>query len=165
MPRTRNHWEFVGPLAVLSSCKSVQSTQYSCSESRLSAPVIVVWSVMIGSSTFCFHPLQQPGRRLVELSKVASNSETPLRPGHAVDSTVHVTVSTEHLESPSLFHIDTSWTCSHHLLSDLTSSTTCSTLRNQRFRLRRFSKTSNRVSMDKHRLHYHVGRDEHMRFS
>ena len=30
--------------------------------------------------------------------------------------------------------------------------------------LRRFSKTSNRVSMDNHRLRYHVGRDEHLRF-
>ena len=72
----------------------------------------------------CFHPLQQPGRRLVEL---ASNSETPLRPGH-------VAISTEHLESPNLFDIDTSWTCSsHHLLIDLSSSTTRSSFRNQRF--------------------------------
>ena len=81
----------------------------------------------------CFHPLQQPGRRLVELSKVPSNSETPLRPRHAVDSTVQVAISTEHLESPNVFHVDTSWTCSHHQLSGLSSSTTCSSFRNQRF--------------------------------
>ena len=30
-------------------------------------------------------------------------------------------------------HIDTSWTCFHHLLNKLSSSTTCSSFRNQRF--------------------------------
>ena len=120
MPRTRNLWELVGPPAVLSSCKSVQAhNNRVVSDDRI--------------FHVCFHPLQQLGRRLVELSKVPSNSETSLRPGHAADSTVQVTVSTEHLESPNLFHTDTSWTCSHHLLGDLSSSTTCSSFRNQRF--------------------------------
>ena len=81
----------------------------------------------------CFHPLQQPGRRLLELSKVASNNETPLRPGHAVGSTVQVTVSAENHESPNFSHVDTGWTCFHHLLRNLSSSTTCSSFRNQRF--------------------------------
>ena len=130
MPRTRplgTCWTTCSALFLQVSA----STQYSCIES-LSAPVIIVLSVMIGSSV-CFYPLQQPCRRLVELSKVPSNSETPVRPGYTANSTVQVAVSTENLESPNLFHIDTSWTCSHHLLSNLSSSTTCSSFRNQRF--------------------------------
>ena len=54
MTRTRNICELVGPLAVLSSCKSEQAHSTFCSESRLSVPVIVELSVMIGSSTFVY---------------------------------------------------------------------------------------------------------------
>ena len=88
---------------------------------------------MIGSSTFVSTRCSNRVAVWLSSSKVASKSETPLRPGHAVDSTVQVAISTEHLESPKIFHIDTSQTCSHHLLSDLSSSTTCSSFRNQRF--------------------------------
>ena len=52
MPHTRNLWELVGPLAVPSSCKSEQAHSTAVQDSRLSAPVIVVLSVMIESSTF-----------------------------------------------------------------------------------------------------------------
>ena len=107
MPRTRNICELVGPLAALS--------QYSCIESRLSAPLIVVLSAMIGSSTFVSIRCSNPVAVWWKLSKVASNNEAPLRPGHAVDSTVQVTVSTEHLESLNLFHIDDS----RHQFDDL----------------------------------------------
>ena len=111
----------------------------------------------------CFHLLQQPGRRLIELSEVASDSETPLRPRHAVGSAAQVDVSAEHRESSNRFRIDTSRPCFHRLLSDL-SSLTNKSFRNQRF-LRLSQMVLQRASMDEHRLRHHVGRLEHMRFS
>ena len=121
MPRARNLWELVDHLQCsLPATQCKHTVQLFRKSSLLSCHRRVVGDAR--AFHVCFHPLQQPGRRLVELSRVASNSETPPRPGHAVDSTVQVAISTEHLASPNLFHITTSWTCSHHLLSDLSSS-------------------------------------------
>ena len=99
------------------------STQYVCRES---SPRPCHRCVVSDNGIFhacCFHLLQQPGRRLIELSEVAPDSETPLRPRHAVGSAAQVDVSAEHRESSNRFRIDTSRPCFHRLLSDLSSLT------------------------------------------
>ena len=107
--QTRNLWELAG----------------------IASPLSAVLSVMIGSSTLvstcCCHPSCRP----IELPKGAPDCKTPLGPGHAVGSPTQIDVTAEHRECSNLFRIDTSWTCVHHLLRDL-SSLTSKTFHNQR---------------------------------